>query len=296
MTRMQAGAFASIFFGAVGMPGVPIEVPKGILLDTRQPQGLDLYVNEREVNLMDLRDCPLRKVTRLKQVDMVVIRENTEGPYNDVGGHFARGTDRQVSIGTIITTRFGVERILRYAFERAMQRRKKLCIVDKSNAMPFAHSLYREIGKELQQEYPEVEVTFMYFDIAALELAYQPWNFDVVVGDNLIGDVLSDLTAGLFGGMGVAPSQNINPEKKIGLFEPVHGSWPIKAGKDEANPIGSVLTAAKMLRFLGRHSDADRIEAAVRVCRRRNLVTRDMVGGTLGTRAAGDAIISALAA
>lgn len=294
MRRMQEGEFAAIYFGAVGMPGVPIAVPKGILLDTRQRQGLDLYVNERHVRLMDLRDCPLKAVRRLDQVDQVVIRENTEGPYNDVGGHFAPGTPGQVSVGTIITTRFGVERILRYAFERARARRKKLCLVDKSNAMPFAHSLYRDVLKEMQPKYPDVEVTTLYFDIAALEIAYQPWKFDVIVGDNLVGDVISDLTAGLFGGMGVAPSANINPETGVGLFEPVHGSWPQKAGKDEANPIGAALTGAEMLDFMGRRREAARIRKAVLACRKYNLVTRDLVGGTLGTEDAGDAILEML--
>jgi isocitrate/isopropylmalate dehydrogenase len=292
MARMRSGEFAAALFGAVG---APMEMAKAVLLDTRQPQGMDLWANVRPIRLRDLRDCPLKKVTDPSMVDMVIIRENGEGEYTDIGGKFAVDTPREMWQGTVIATRIGVERILRYAFTVARSRKKKLCVVDKSNAMPFAYGLWQKILGEIRAEYPDVAVTTLYCDIAAMQIAYHPWDFDVVVASNLFGDFLSDLASGLIGEMGIAPSANINIDTGFGLYEPVHGTAP-RIPREKLNPLGAILSAEMMMRFIGRVVEADRISDAVDHCLANRLVTEDMVGGTLTCDQATDAIIEELRA
>jgi isocitrate/isopropylmalate dehydrogenase len=291
MRRMRASEFAGVLFGAVG---APLAMAKEILLDTRQPQGLDLWANVRPVRLVDPRDCPLKGVVRAEQVDLMVVRENGEGPYSDIGGPFARGTSREVRMAAIITTRVGVERILRYAFEIARSRPKKhLTCVHKANAMPHAHGLYPEVFAAIKQEFLDVTADELYFDIAALEMAYKPWMFDVIVGDNLVCDVISDLLSGLIGGVGVAPSVNLNPVTGIGWWEPVHGTAP-KILPDWLNPLGSILSCEMLLRHLGMIAEADRLLRATDHCITERKVTPDMDGGSYTTDQATDAVIAAL--
>lgn len=293
MARLKAGMFAAILFGAVG---APLAMAKAVLLDTRQRQGLDLAVNVRPIRLVNVLDCPLKMVVDAAMVDFLIVRENTEGEYNDIGGMFAVGTPDEMWQGAIISTRKAVTRTLRYAFEQARKRRKILTLVDKSNAMPHGHGLWRKILDEIKGEYPDVKVNTMYFDIATLVMALQhPENFDVIVGSNLVGDVMSDLLCGLAGGLGYAPSANINLETGMGLFEPVAGTAPDKDPED-LNPISAVLSAAMMLHHLGRVEEANRIVAAVDACLMKRRVTKDMAGGTLTCDQATDAIIEELAA
>ena len=281
----------AIFIGALGDPRVPDNRhARDILLGTRFE--LDLYVNCRPVRLLDDRLCPLKNRTRA-DVDFIVFRENTEGLYVGVGGRFKPGTDDEVAIQEEVNTYKGVSRIVRHAFECARGRtRRRVCMADKSNAMTHGHALWQRVFAEVRKEYPDVEATHMYIDALAMFMVQDPPQFDVIVTNNLFGDIITDVGAALQGGLGMAASGNIHPGR-TSMFEPVHGSAPPLAGKNVANPIGAILSAALMLDYLGRAADARRIEAAVEHAVQAGEVTRD-VGGTLGTREAGEAILKRL--
>ncbi|MCA9547872.1 MAG: isocitrate/isopropylmalate dehydrogenase family protein, partial [Myxococcales bacterium] len=216
--------FDAIFLGALGDPRVPdMKHAKDILLGLRF--RLDLYVNLRPATLLHPDLTPLKGKTPA-DLDFVVFRENTEGLYAGVGGRFKRGTPDEIAITEMISTRKGVERIIRAAFEYAIAHDKiRLCMADKSNAVSHAHGLWREVFEELSEEYEQVQARHLYADVLAMELVRAPEDFDVIVTSNLLGDVLSDLAAQLVGGLGLAPSANLHPGKH-GLFEPVHGSAP----------------------------------------------------------------------
>ncbi|HKT82591.1 MAG TPA: isocitrate/isopropylmalate dehydrogenase family protein [Solirubrobacterales bacterium] len=280
-----AAAADSILFGAVGDPRVPdVGYPAQVLL--RMRFELDLYANLRPARLYDPRLSPL-KDDAFREVDLLVIRENTEGIYVGMGGRFKRGTPEEVAVQEDVNTRLGVERIVALGFEEA---RRDLCLVDKSNAMQHAGGLWQDVWNDAQARLTTAATTrHLYADAAAMELVRDPSQFDVIVTNNLFGDILSDLCAQLIGGMGVAPSANINPQTRAGLFEPVHGSAPKIAGQGIVNPIGAVLSGAMMLGHLGLAREADAIEAAVRAAIREGECTRDL-GGTLSTAEAGDAI------
>ena len=278
---MLRSEFQAIFIGALGDPRVPSnQHAADILLGIRF--GLDLYVNQRPVKLLDSRLCPLKN-REVGDVNFVVFRENTEGIYAGVGGNFKRGTADEVAIQEDINTRKGVERIMVYAFEFARKHRlKKVCMSDKSNAMPHAHGLWQRTFAEVRARYPEIEPRHLFIDALAMEVVRDPSQFQVIVTCNLFGDIISDLGAQIQGGMGLAPSANIHPGR-TSMFETVHGSAPQIAGKNVANPMAAILTVGMMLENLGYPAERGRIEAVVVEALRQGRTTRD-IGGALGTR------------
>jgi 3-isopropylmalate dehydrogenase len=283
--------FDAILVGALGDPRVPDNRhARDILLGTRFE--LDLYVNFRPVRLLDDRLCPLKRRGR-EDVNFVVFRENTEGLYVGVGGRFKAGTPDEVAVQEEINTYKGVHRIIRYAFEYARAHgRRSVCMADKSNAMTDGHALWQRVFAEVRTEFSDIRATHLYIDALAMLLVQDPGQFDVIVTNNLFGDIITDLGGALQGGLGMAASANLHPGR-TSMFEPVHGSAPPLAGKNVANPIGAILSAALMLETLGRADDARRIEHAVEQAVQAGEVTRD-VGGALGTSEAGDAILSRL--
>jgi 3-isopropylmalate dehydrogenase len=284
-------SFDAIFVGALGDPRVPDNChARDILLGTRFE--LDLYVNYRPVRLLDDRLCPLKNRTR-RDINFVVFRENTEGLYVGIGGRLRPDTDEEVAVQEEVNTYRGVHRILRHAFDWAQARGlRKVCMADKSNAMTHGHALWQRVFKELGPRYPAVEATHLYIDALAMLLVQSPNQFEVIVTNNLFGDIITDIGGALQGGLGMAASGNIHPGR-TSMFEPVHGSAPPLAGKNIANPIGAILSAALMLETLGRAEDARRIEAAVEAAVHAGETTRD-IGGSLGTREAGAAILKRL--
>ena len=283
--------FDAIFIGALGDPRVPDNRhARDILLGTRFE--LDLYVNYRPVKLLDERLCPLKGRTP-KDVNFVVFRENTEGVYVSIGGRFKAGTDDEVAIQEEINTYKGVHRIVRHAFEYAKANGlTKVCMADKSNAMTQGHALWQRVFKELAPKYPGINATHYYIDALAMYMVLDPGQFEVIVTNNLFGDIITDLGATFQGGLGMAASGNLHPGK-TSMFEPVHGSAPKFAGKNIANPIGAISSMALLLETLGAKDEAAAIEAAVAESVSENQVTSD-IGGTLGTREAGDWIAAAV--
>src|SRR5438445_7395952 len=278
----------AILFGAIGDPRVPdVGYPAQVLLRLRFQ--LDLYVNLRPARLYDDRLSPLRDPAR-RGIDLLIVRENTEGLYVGMGGRFRRGTEHEVAVQEDVNTHHGVGRILAEGFRIALRR---ACMVDKSNAMNHAGGLWQERWSEARAARPDLETRHLYVDAAAMELVRDPAQFEVIVTGNLFGDILSDLAAALIGGMGVAPSGNINPETKRGLFEPVHGTAPDIAGRGIVNPIGAILSASMMVRHLGHSEMASAIEGAVESALRAGECTRDL-GGSLSTQEVGDAVTNRL--
>ena len=289
--EMLARDFDAIMVGAFGDPRVPSNIhAKEILLGMRFQ--MDLYANVRPVRLLHAALCPLKGVEP-GDIDFVVIRENTEGVYVDVGGCFKKGTLDEVAVQEDVNTRKGVERIIRYAFEYCERHTKqdgtahrRVLMADKSNVLTYAHGLWQRVFKEVSREYPQINAEHMYVDALCLQMVRDPRQFDVIVTNNMFGDIITDLAAGLQGGLGMAASGNIYPGK-TSMFEPVHGSAPPIAGRNIANPFGAILTAAMMLGHLGMGAEAARIEAAVLEAVRQKKTTQD-IGGSLGTRAAGE--------
>jgi 3-isopropylmalate dehydrogenase len=284
---MLRDEFDAIFIGALGDPRVADNRhARDILLGTRFE--LDLYVNYRPVRLLDDRLCPLKN-RGVAEVDLVVFRENTEGLYVGIGGRFKPGTDDEVAIQEEVNTYKGVSRIVRYAFEyaRANQRRT-VCMADKSNAMTQGHALWQRVFREVAPQYPEIEPRHLYIDALALLMVQDPSQFDVIVTNNLFGDIITDLGAALQGGLGMAASGNLHPGR-TSMFEPVHGSAPPLAGKNVANPMGAMLSAALMVESHGLKQEAAAIEAAVEQAVKERKGTAD-IGGTLGTKETGDYI------
>jgi 3-isopropylmalate dehydrogenase len=281
----------SVLVGAVGDPRVlDNRHARDILLGTRFE--LDLYVNHRPVRVLDARLCPL-KDRGPADVNFVVFRENTEGLYAGIGGRFKAGTCDEVAIQEEINTWKGVHRIIRYAFDfAAAHQLTRVCMADKSNAMTAGHALWQRVFREVAAEYPEIEATHQYVDALAMHLVLDPGRFQVIVTNNLFGDIITDLGAALQGGLGVAASGNIHPGR-TSLFEPVHGSAPPMAGRNLANPIGAIASVGLMFDTLGLVEEAAAIDAAVRLAVDSRQVTAD-VGGTLGTREAGEYIADAI--
>ncbi|HEY6050624.1 MAG TPA: 3-isopropylmalate dehydrogenase, partial [Thermoanaerobaculia bacterium] len=284
--------YAAIFMGAFGDPRVPdMKHAADILLGTRF--GLDLYVNYRPVRCLDDRLCPLKGFSA-RDVDFVVFRENTEGAYVGAGGNFKKATPDEVAVQEDVSTRKGVERIIRYAFEHARGRgRKRVVMSDKSNAMRFVGDLWQRTFAAVAAEYPDTQSSHLYVDALCLQIVKDPRQFDVIVTNNMFGDIVTDLGAALQGGLGMAASGNIHPGR-VSMFEPVHGSAPKYAGTGKANPFGAILTIALMLEHLGKSEEAAAIERAVQACVAERRCTAD-VGGTLSTLEAGDAVCQALA-
>ncbi len=283
--------FDAILLGAFGDPRVASNIhAKEILLGMRFK--MDLYANVRPVRLLDASLCPLKGVEP-RDIDFVVVRENTEGVYVDAGGVFKPGTPDEVAVQEDINTRKGVERVVRYAFEYCERHKKqdgtprqRVLMCDKSNAMTHAGGLWQRVFKEVGREYPQITSQHMYVDALCTQMVRDPRQFDVIVTNNMFGDIITDLAAGLQGGLGMAASGNIHPGK-TSMFEPVHGSAPPIAGKNIANPLGAILTSAMMLAHVGLTREAEKIEAAVLEAVRQKKTTQD-IGGSLGTREAGE--------
>jgi 3-isopropylmalate dehydrogenase len=280
--------FDAVLVGAFGDPRVPSNIhAKEILLGMRF--RMELYANVRPVKLLDESLCPLKNA-RPEDVNFTVIRENTEGLYVDVGGTFKQGTADEIAINEDVNTRKGVERIIRYAFDYARRnRRVRVLMADKSNVLTHAHGLWQRVFKEVAAEFPDIQSSHMYVDALCLQMVREPKSLDVIVTNNMFGDIITDLAAALQGGLGMAASGNIHPGK-TSMFEPVHGSAPPLAGKNVANPIGAILTAAMMLDHLGLKREAERLEQAVLAAVRQRKLTAD-VGGSMGTREVGDWIV-----
>lgn len=276
--------FDAILMGAVGDPRVPDNRhAREILLGLRF--RLDLYVNLRPVRLRHPDLCPLRDVPD-RGIDFLIFRENTEGMYVQSGGVLREGTPQEVAVSECVATRFGVERIVRAAFRRARaEGRPRVTLGDKANAVPHAYGLWRRAFREVAEEFPDVESEARYVDALAMELVREPGRFGVVVAENLLSDILSDLGAELVGGVGVAPSTNVHPGEH-GLYEPVHGSAPDLAGSGRANPMATVLSAALLLRDHGAPEAADRVEGAVDRALAAGVRTPDL-GGDRSTQEVG---------
>jgi tartrate dehydrogenase/decarboxylase/D-malate dehydrogenase len=283
----------AIFLGAVGFPGVPDHISLwGLLIPIRR--RFQQYVNLRPVQLFPGIPSPLAG-RQPGDIDFMVVRENNEGEYSSIGGRLYEDTDQEMVVQQTVFTRRGVDRILRYAFELARQRPKKhLTSATKSNGiaitMPYWDERVRAVGKD----YPDVRVDQYHVDILTAHFVQHPDWFDVVVGSNLFGDILSDLGPAVAGTIGIAPSANLNPEREFpSMFEPVHGSAPDIAGRGIANPIGQIWSGALMLEHLGHPQAAAAVMAAIAQVVKEGPRTRDM-GGTATTRELGEAIASAV--
>jgi len=280
--------FDAILVGALGDPRVATNIhAKEILLGMRFK--MDLYANVRPVKLLDESLCPLKN-TKPADIDFVVIRENTEGVYMDMGGYFKRDTPDEVATQEDINTRKGVERIIRFAFDYARRHgRKKVLMSDKSNVMSYAGGLWQRVFKLVAAEYPDIQTHHMYVDALCLQMVRDPRSLDVIVTNNMFGDIITDLAAALQGGLGMAASGNIHPGR-TSMFEPVHGSAPPIAGRNIANPMGSILTGAMMLAHLGFPAEAAKIDNAVLQAVQEKKTTVD-VGGSLGTKECAEWIV-----
>jgi tartrate dehydrogenase/decarboxylase/D-malate dehydrogenase len=282
--------FDAIFLGAVGWPArLPDHVTLAPLIRLRQ--AFDLYACTRPARTFRGVPTPLSAAA---PIDLVVVRENSEGEYVDNGGTLGSGTPSEVALQTAVHTRRGVERILRFAFDLARSRRRRLAMITKSNAQRYAYVLWDRVLAELTPEFPDVAVEKLHIDAATLELVRRPHTFDVIVGSNLFGDILSDLTGGITGSLGLNPSANLDPERRRpSLFEPVHGSAPDIAGRGVANPTGAVLSAAMMLEWLGEADSAAAIRTAVEHALSAGHRTPDL-GGRLTTTEMTEAIVQHL--
>jgi 3-isopropylmalate dehydrogenase len=279
--------YDAILLGALGDPRVPDNRHAAdILLGLRIK--LDLYVNKRPVRLIANHLTPLKGRTT-RDINFVIFRENTEGLYAGLGGIFKKGTPDEIALQEDVNTRKGVERIIRHAFEHARARSlRRVLMSDKSNALTYGHDLWQRTFQEVAPEYPDIEASHMYVDALAMQMIKDPSQFEVIVTCNMFGDILSDLGAQLQGGLGLAASGNIHPGR-ISLFEPVHGSAPRHAGKNIANPMGAVLSAAMMLEEIGRGEEARILQEAVAGVVADGRTTRDL-GGSLGTTEVGEEI------
>lgn len=287
----QLRPFNAIFLGAVGHPSVPDHVSLwGLLIPIRRT--FRQYVNLRPVRLFDGIESPLKN-WKAGQIDFTIVRENNEGEYSNIGGRLYEGTDDEMAVQQTVFTRRGVNRVLRFAFELARKRRKHLTSATKSNGIIHTMPFWDECFRGLAAEYPDIRTDQYHIDILTAHFVRHPDWFDVVVGSNLFGDILSDLGPAVVGSIGIAPSANLNPEKEYpSMFEPVHGSAPDIAGKGVANPIGQIWSGAMMLRHLGLPEASDAIEDAIAdVLSERNVRTPD-IGGTASTRELGLAIAS----
>jgi tartrate dehydrogenase/decarboxylase/D-malate dehydrogenase len=283
-----ARAHDAILLGAVGHPSVPDHITLwGLLLPLRQ--GLDLFANLRPARLLD--GVPSLLEGR-PQVDMLFVRENTEGEYSGVGGRAHQGLELEVGIETSVFTRAGVRRVVERAFELAGQRRGLLTSATKSNASRYGYVLWDEVVEEVHASHPDVTVERMLVDALAARMVSNPASLDVVVASNLFGDILTDLAAVLQGGMGMAASASVGADR-IAMFEPVHGSAPDIAGQGIANPIGAIWSAALMLRHLDEAAAYEQLMRAVEAVCRDRVFTRDL-GGTATTSEVGDAVVARL--
>ncbi len=285
----QLRDFDAIYLGAVGFPGVADHVSLwGLLIPIRR--GFHQYINLRPVKLLKGVDSPLKN-RQPGDIDFYVVRENNEGEYSEIGGRLYAGEDSELCMQQSVFTRRGCDRVMRYAFELAKTRKKHVTSATKSNGISHTMPYWDERFEAISAEYPDIRADRYHIDILTAHFVRNPDWFDVVVGSNLFGDILSDLGPAVVGSIGIAPGANINPEKKYpSMFEPVHGSAPDIAGKGIANPIGQVWSGAMMLRHLGEEQAAAAIEAAIETVLADGLsLTRDL-GGKASTSEAGDAL------
>ncbi len=287
--------FDQIFLGAVGYPGVPDHVSLwGLLIPIRRT--FEQYINLRPVKLLRGVASPLRAVPP-EGIDFVVVRENSEGEYSEVGGRLGRGTERELAIQETVFTRVGVERAVRYGAELARSRNGRLMSATKSNGIIHTMPFWDEIVAEVAQQYPDVTVTQAHIDALAAYFVLDPRRFDVVVASNLFGDILTDLGAAIIGSIGIAPSANLNPEGRYpSMFEPVHGSAPDIVGQSKANPLGQMWAGAMMLDHLG-YPEAGRavVASLEHVLAETDVRTPDL-GGTSTTSEVADAVLAAFRA
>jgi len=287
------GTCAAVLLGALGDPRIPgQEHARDILFGLRQ--GFDLYANVRPVRALADRLVPLAG-RRKSDVDLVVFRENTEGLYSGMGGQLRRDTAEEIAIEQDVNTRYGVERIVRAAFAHAHALGRPLCLADKSNALRHGHDLWQRVFAVVRADYPDVCAEHRYIDALCHDLIRDPARFGVIVTCNLFGDIVSDLTAALGGGLGFAPSANLHPGGGVpGLFEPVHGSATALAGRNTANPIAMLRTVAMLVESLGYAGECARVDRACEEALAVRECTPD-AGGVMGTDAAGEAILRRLA-
>ncbi len=289
----QLRQFDAIYLGAVGYPGVPDHISLwDLLLKIRKE--FDQYVNIRPIKLLEGAPCPL-KDARTEQIDMLFIRENSEGEYSGAGDWLYKGKEHEVVLQTSVFSRKGTERIIRYAFETARKRGKSLTSISKGNALNYSMVFWDQIFAEVAREYPEVRTCSYLVDAASMLMIKQPERFEVVVTSNLFGDILTDLGAALAGGLGLAAGANINPEKTCpSMFEPIHGSAPDIAGKGIANPLAAIWSASQMLEFFGLEKLASSVLAAIeQVLAEHKVLTPDM-GGRASTAEVGDRVVEVL--
>ena len=288
-------SFDAIYFGAVGHPDIHDHVTlNNLLLPIRR--GFDQYVCMRPSLLFPGVKSPLVG-KNARDIDIVVIRENTEGEYANVGGFHYEGTPQEMAAQTSVFTRHGCERVIRFAFELAQKpgRRGKVTSVTKSNAMGYGMVLWDRVFQEVSRDYPDVSTEELLVDAACMDFIRRPEDFDVVVASNLFGDILTDIAAMITGSMGLAASGNIDPERRFpSMFEPVHGSAPDITGMGLANPLAAILSGAMMVRHLGREDAAEALERAVIHSLESGEVLTPDVGGSATTKAVGDAVLKGL--
>jgi tartrate dehydrogenase/decarboxylase / D-malate dehydrogenase len=287
--------FDAIFLGAVGYPGVADHVSLwGLLIPIRR--GFHQYVNLRPVKLLRGITSPLRDV-KPGDIDFYVVRENSEGEYSSVGGRMYEGSPQEIVIQQSIFSRLGVERIMDFAFKLARKRKqKRITSATKSNGIIYTMTFWDEIFREVSSRYPDIASEQYHIDNLTTLFIRRPQTFDVVVGSNLFGDILSDLGPALTGSLGIAPSANLNPEKEFpSMFEPVHGSAPDIAGRGIANPVGQIWSGAMMLDHLGHPEAARAVEAAIEIVIADQGIRTADIGGSATTEEMGKAIAEAVA-
>ena len=285
--------FDAIYLGAIGSPDVPDHITLwGLVLLIRQQ--FDQYVNLRPIKLFPGVLSPLRDVAP-ENVDMIFVRENSEGEYAGLGGRSRAGSDRELALQVDLFSHRGVERVARYAFDLARGRRQRLASITKSNASPYTYVLWDEVIAEVSADYPEVQVTSLLVDAAAAFLITRPSMFDVLVASNLFGDILTDIGGAIQGSLGLGASANLNPDGKYpGMFEPVHGSAPDISGKGIANPLGAIWAGALMLQSLGQDGGAARAVRAIEIVLAEGRVRTPDLGGSAMTGEVTDAVLKAL--
>ena len=283
----------AILLGAVGYPGVPDHISlRGLLLKLRR--GFDQYINLRPVKLLEGAPCPLKNV-QPSDIDMIFVRENSEGEYSGQGAWLYPDSPQEVVIQDSVFSRKGCERVIRYAYELAQREKKTLTSISKGNALNYSMVFWDKIFEEVGKEYPDVETSTLLVDAASMFMIKNPKRFQIVVASNLFGDILTDLGAAISGGMGLAAGANLDPERRYpSMFEPIHGSAPRMAGKGIANPLASIWSAAQLLEHLGYPTWYNQIvETIEQMLKEKQYLTQDL-GGSASTSACGDAFISML--
>ncbi|SNT57485.1 tartrate dehydrogenase/decarboxylase / D-malate dehydrogenase [Bacillus sp. OK838] len=291
----QLMKFDAVYLGAVGYPGVPDHISlRELLLKIRKQ--FDQYVNVRPVKLLQGAPCPLKDVTR-DQIDMIVIRENSEGEYSGAGDWLFKGKPEEVVLQTGVFSRKGTERIIRYAYELARKTGRTLTSISKANALNYSMVFWDQVFEEIGIEYPEVETNSYLVDAASMFFVKQPERFQIVVTSNLFGDIITDLGAAIAGGMGLAAGANLNPERIYpSMFEPIHGSAPDIADQGIANPLAAIWSASQILDFFGHEEwGAKVLDVIERVMVDKRALTPDM-GGVASTEEVGDEVVAVLAA